>query len=514
MIRDSRSDEFLIDNRLRVHAARKPDHVALRIGERSFSYAQLNEAADSWAKLLRGLGVARGDRVLIALDNVYETVLGFYGALRADAVPSIVGAGRRFKRLERIIALAEPRVLLTNSKVAQGLGLGVTRSCRVVLVDDVELEGAISLAAAMRECGSEAAPPARQSIELDLATLCWTTGSTGEPKGVMLTYQNLRNSASAIASYLEHGDDDVVMCVLPLLHTYGLFQLLVTHFTGGTLVLEAGFSLAVPILKRLQEMRVTGFAGVPTIYASILALKDLDRFDLSRLRYLTNAGYALPAAHLRRLQELCPETRIYAMYGQTECTRVCYLPPEQALERPASVGISMPNQELWLVREDGTRAEKGEIGELVVRGPNVMRGYWRDPEGTARALRPGRLPGEVVLYTGDLFRTDEEGYLYFVARADDIIKTRGEKVVPCDVEQAISSLSDVVEVAVLGIPDPIHGVAVKAVVVKRPGSSLTTDDVKRVVFTSIDEVAVPRVVEFVEALPRSEGGKVMKSSLL
>ena len=514
MIRDSRSDEFLIDDRLRAHAEHKPDHIALRVGERVFSYAELNAAVDSWAKLFRGLGVARGDRVIIALDNAYETVVGFYGALRADAVPSIVGAGRRTKRLERIIGLAEPRVLITNSKVAQALGLAVTRACRVVLVDDAELEGTTSLASAMREFGSSSTPLRRESIELDLATLCWTTGSTGEPKGVMLTYQNLRNSAAAIASYLEHSHDDVVMCVLPLLHTYGLFQLLVTHFSGGTLVLEAGFSLAVPILKRLQEMKVTGFAGVPTIYASILALKDLDRFDLSGLRYLTNAGYALPASHLKRLHELCPNTRIYAMYGQTECTRVCYLPPSQALERPASVGISMPNQEVWLVREDGSRAGKGEVGELVVRGPNVMRGYFRDPEGTARALRPGKLPGEVVLYTGDLFRTDEEGYLYFVARADDIIKTRGEKVVPCDVEQAISSLPDVVEVAVLGIPDPVHGVAVKAVVVKRPGSSLTVDDIKRVVFTTIDEIAVPRVVEFVEALPRSEGGKVMKSSLL
>ena len=531
MIRDPRSDRFLVDHNLRVHAARRPEHVALIVGRRSVTYAELDAAADTWARMLRGLGVGRGDRVVLALDNGAEAVLGFYGSLRADAIPSLVGAGRRVKRLERIVALAEPRVVVTTAKLAPALGAASPRGCRVVVVDGPvasadghpgaggadDSAGAVALTAALAAHGGQDAgdpAPARRSIEQDLATICWTTGSTGEAKGVMLTHQNLRNSTQAIASYLEHGDDEVVLCVLPLLHTYGLFQLLVTHGTGGTLVLEAGFALPFPILKRMDELRVTGFAGVPTIFASILALNNLDRVDLSRLRYLTNAGYALPAPHLVRLQELCPNARLYAMYGQTECTRVCYLPPAEALRRPSSVGISMPNQEVWIERSDGTRAGPGETGELVVRGPNVMRGYWRDPEATARALRPGPIPGEVVLHTGDLFRTDDDGYLYFVARADDIIKTRGEKVAPRDVEQAICTLPDVVEAAVVGVADPLHGVAVKAVVVPRPGATVTADDVKRAVFTELDEIAVPRVVEFVDSLPKSAGGKVLKGELV
>jgi long-chain acyl-CoA synthetase len=515
MIRDPRTDAFLIDHKLRAYAASRPDHVALVVGQRRVTYAELDAAADAWARMLHGLGVARGDRVVLALDNGYEAVVGFYGSLRADAIPSLVGTGRRVKRLQRIVGLAEPRVMVTTSRVAQAMMSQpeLARGCRVVVVDNAASGGATTLADALADQGAGAAAPARRSIELDVATICWTTGSTGESKGVMLTYQNLRNSAAAIASYLEHGDDEIVLCVLPLFHTYGLFQLLVTHHRGGTLVLEPGFALAFPILKRLEEMRVTGFAGVPTIFASILALKDIERVDLSRLRYLTNAGYALPASHLVRLHELCPNARLYAMYGQTECTRVCYLPPDQVVGRPSSVGISMPNQEVWIEREDGSRAGPGEVGELVVRGANVMRGYWRDAEATARALRPGPVAGEVVLYTGDLFRTDDAGYLHFVARADDIIKTRGEKVAPRDVEQAICSLPDVIETAVLGVADPIHGVAVKAVVVKRPGSAITADDVKRAVFAEIDEIAVPRVVEFVDALPKSASGKVLKSEL-
>jgi len=505
MIRDSRTDQFLIDFPLRRYARQRPDHAALVDGQRRISYAELDATADGWAALLAARGVTRGDRVVIALENGPDVVAAFYGVLRADAIPSILNAGRQIKRLERIIALAEPRVVVTNARIAGSLPAAPSGPA-VVVADDAGTQQAVA--------GGGPSAPRRQSLELDLATICWTTGSTGDPKGVMLTHQNLRNSAAAITSYLDHDENDVVLCVLPLSHTYGLFQLLVTHWSGGTLVLEKGFALPFPILKRMVDLRVTGFAGVPTMYASILALKDVERLDLSSLRYLTNAGYAIPGPHLLRLQQLFPAARIFAMYGQTECTRVCYLPPEQALARPSSVGISMPNQEVWIQTEDGRRAGPGEVGELVVRGPNVMRGYWRDPAATARALRPGLLPGEVNLHTGDLFRTDEDGYLYFVARADDVIKTRGETVAPREVEQAICGLADVVEAAVVGIPDPIHGVSVKAVVVRRSGSSVSADDVKRAVFSELDEVAVPRVVEFVDALPKSDGGKVLKSELV
>jgi len=506
MIRDSRSDQFLIDHALRRHARHRADHAALIDGQRRLSYAELDAAADGWAALFAARGVTRGDRVLLVLENGADAVAGFYGTLRADAVPSILNAGRQVKRLERIVARAEPRLIVTNARLAEAVKAIAGDKAAVVIADDPATQQLVA--------GGAAAAPPRRSIELDLATICWTTGSTGDPKGVMLTHQNMRNSATAIAAYLDHGPDDVVLCVLPLSHTYGLFQLLVTHWTGGTLVLERGFALPFPILKRMVDLRVTGFAGVPTMYASILALKDVEKLDLSGLRYLTNAGYALPAPHLLRLRELFPRARLFAMYGQTECTRVCYLPPDQSLARPSSVGISMPNQEVWIEKEDGTRAGPGEVGELVVRGPNVMRGYWRDPEATARALRPGAFPGEVVLHTGDLFRTDDDGYLYFVARADDVIKTRGEKVAPREVEQAICGLADVVEAAVVGIPDPIHGVSVKAVVVRRSGSSVSADDIKRAVFAELDEVAVPRVIEFVDALPKSDGGKVLKSELV
>ena len=525
-IRDPLSDRFLIDHALRAFAASRPDHTALVAEGRRLTYGELNAAIDRCASLLREVGVQRGDRIVAALDNGVDAVVAYYGAIRADAIPSLLGTATRARRLGQVRALAEPRALI----LARGM-----RECLASLGDLPAVPpalflsgpsgpapaggapapapvGARDFAEAIAE--ASAAPPERRAIELDLATLCWTSGSTGEPKGVMLTHQNLRNSAAAIGAYLEHTPDDVVLCVLPLSHTYGLFQLIVTHAFGGTVVLEKGFSMPWPIVQKLAEEQVTGFAGVPTIFASMLSLKNFAKVDLSALRYMTNAAYGLPAAQLLRLRELVPNVRFFAMYGQTECTRVCYLPPSMALERPASVGIAMPNEELWIEREDGTRAPPGEVGELVVRGPNVMRGYWRNPEATARALRPGPIPGEVVLHTGDLFKLDEDGYLHFVARNDDIIKTRGEKVSPLEVESVICKVPGVIEVAVVGVPDQILGVAVKAAVVKAEGAEVTADDIRKRVRGDLDEVAVPKFVEFVDALPKTASGKVKKSELI
>lgn len=519
--RDPLSDRFLIDAALRSFAASRPDHAALVAEGRRLSYAELNALADRCAALFREAGVQRGDRVVAALDNGVDAVVAFYGALRADAVPSLLGTAMRPRRFRQVMELAEPRVLVASRSMRDALAAAAelppgARPAATFLSGAAAPGGPAPEGVDFAEsvASAPAAPPDRRAIELDLATICWTSGSTGESKGVMLTHQNLRNSSAAIGAYLEHTADDVVLCVLPLSHTYGLFQLLVTHAFGGTVVLEKGFSMPWPIVQKLAEERVTGFAGVPTIFASMLSLKSFAKADLSALRYMTNAAYGLPAPQILRLRELLPKVSFYAMYGQTECTRVCYLPPSLSLERPSSVGIAMPNEELWIEREDGTRAAPGEVGELVVRGPNVMRGYWKNPEATARALRPGPIPGEVVLHTGDLFKMDEDRYLYFVARKDDIIKTRGEKVSPLEVESVICTIPGVVEAAVVGVADQVLGVAVKAAVVKAPDAVVTADDIRKKVRAELDEVAVPKFVEFMDALPKTASGKVKKSELV
>ena len=256
-------------------------------------------------------------------------------------------------------------------------------------------------------------------------------------------------------------------------------------------------------------LRVVGEGGgapiVPTMSAILLQL-DLSAYDLSRLRYVTNTAAALPVEHITELRRLLPAARIYSMYGLTECKRVAYLPPEQLDARPGSVGRAMPNVEAYVVDEHGRRLGSGEVGELVVRGSNVMKGYWGMPEETDLMLRPGPLPGEKVLYTGDLFRTDDEGYLYFVGRRDEMIKSRGEKVSPREVENTIYALDGVAQVVVLGVPDPVLGEAIAAFVVPRAGIGLTAPRVRGHCAQRLEDFKVPGRVEILAALPVKANG--------
>ncbi|HBW88475.1 MAG TPA: AMP-dependent synthetase, partial [Cyanobacteria bacterium UBA11149] len=279
----------------------------------------------------------------------------------------------------------------------------------------------------------------------------------------------------------------------------------------GTLILEKGFTFPAAILKRIEEERVTGFPGVPTIYAMLLKM-DLSPYDLSSLRYLTNTAAALPGSHIMEIRARFPGVKLFSMYGLTETKRTLYLPPEQLDTRPNSVGIAIPGTEVWIEDEEGKRLGVGEVGELVVRGSHVMRGYWEDPEQTAIRFRPGSIPGERVCYTGDLFRMDDEGFMYFVSRKDDIIKSRGEKVAPKEVENVIYGLSGVREVAVIGVPDSVFGEAVKAfVVVEENGISQT--DILRHCRTHLEDFMVPKYVELRSELPKTPSGKIKKTDL-
>ncbi|HIQ01481.1 MAG TPA: AMP-dependent synthetase, partial [Anaerolineales bacterium] len=354
--------------------------------------------------------------------------------------------------------------------------------------------------------------PSCPSIDIDLACLIYTSGTTGEPKGVMSTHANMAFAASSIIQYLENRPDDIVINVLPLSFDYGLYQLLMAFNFGGTLVLEQSFAYPAAVLRRIEEERVTGLPGVPTIFAMLLQM-DLSRFDLSSLRYLTNTAAALPVEHIQRLREAFPQARLYSMYGLTECKRTLYLPPEELDRRPGSVGIPIPGTEVWIEDEAGNWLGPGEVGELVVRGSHVMQGYWGDPEETAKRYRPGRYPAERLLYTGDLFRMDEEGFLYFVARKDDIIKSRGEKVAPKEVESVLYRLPGVAEAAVIGVPDELLGQAIKAFIVCSDGHQLTEQDVLRHCRQHLEDFMLPRYVEFRPSLPKSPSGKIQKSAL-
>jgi acyl-CoA synthetase (AMP-forming)/AMP-acid ligase II len=355
-----------------------------------------------------------------------------------------------------------------------------------------------------------ATPRPVATIDLDLACLIYTSGSTGEAKGVMSDHDNVDFAASSIISYLRNVESDIVLNALPLSFDYGLYQLLMVFKFGGTLVLERSFTFPAQILQRIQEERVTGFPGVPTLFSILLSM-DLGAYDLSSLRYLTNTAAALAPSHISRLREKFPSVLLYSMYGLTETKRTLYLPPEQLDRRPGSVGIAIPGTEVWIEDATGRRAPAGEVGELVVRGRHVMRGYWESPEATRLRFRPGPIPGERLCYTGDLFRMDEDGYLYFVGRADDIIKSRGEKVAPKEVENVLHMLPGV-SAAVVGVPDPVMGQAVKAFLVV-VGEPMSEARVLAHCRAHLEDFMVPKFIEFRDALPTTASGKVQKTEL-
>jgi amino acid adenylation domain-containing protein len=502
-----RVERFLEDS-----AATRPAALALICGERRLSYADVDDWSDRVAAGLHRLGVRPRDRVVVHLDNSVETVVAVFGILKAGGVFVVVNPTTKADKLGFILRNCAAAAVVADGRRMSVVSEAMTRAgaaCRIIVtgsVPDPMGPAADITFQALAEGPATVPPRGTRGIDVDLCALVYTSGSTGTPKGVMLTHLNVVSAATSITTYLEMASTDVVLNVLPLSFDYGLYQVLMTFKVGGCVVLERSFAYPHAVLETLIAERVTGLPIVPTISAILLGL-ELDRYDLSSLRYITNTGASLPGRHIAELRRALPHVRIFSMYGLTECKRVSYLPPEEIDRRPDSVGRPMPNVEVYVVDADGRRLTHG-TGELVVRGSNVMQGYWELPEETARMLRPGALPGEQDLWTGDVFRIDEDGFLYFVGRRDDIIKTRGEKVSPREVENVLYDLAGVLEAAIVGEPDPVLGQALVAVVVPRAEAGLTENLVLHHCAQRLEDFMVPRRVLFVDSLPRTTTGKI------
>ena len=500
---------------LRESAKRFPDKTALVAGARRLTYSQLDDLSDELAQGLVDRGVSRGDRVVLFLDNSPEAVVSIFAVLKAGAVFCPVNPSTKADKLAYILNNCRARALITQQKTVSAAADAVLAAPSVSLTVVADGETAPSNPGFAHWSDVLTAPSFKllngaPGIVIDLAMLIYTSGSTGFPKGVMMTHQNVVAAATSITTYLENTSDDIILNVLPIAFDYGLYQVLMSVKVGATLVLEKSFAFPQLILARAAEEKVTGLPLVPTMAAILIAQRNLAPGALPHLRYITNTAAALPPSHIERLQALFPHVALYSMYGLTECKRCTWLPPVELENRITSVGIAIPGTEAYVVDEAGNRAAPGVVGELVIRGAHVMKGYWENPEATARTLRPGPHEWERVLYTGDLFRTDEEGFLYFVGRKDDIIKSRGEKVAPKEVENVIYALPGVSEAVVIGVPDPILGSAIKAVVATEPGATLAEVDVVRHCARFLEDYMVPKFVEFRPSLPKTESGKISR----
>lgn len=509
---------MLLHEWLEQHARNTPDKVALVCESERISFGEIDARARALAATLQGCGVQRGDRVAIYLENCTEAVVSIFAALKAGAIFMPVNPQTKADKLTYLLNDSEARVLITSGILASIAATAVEKAASVaasIIVQPKSAEPVGGRKTLSYEDAIQASTPysTPSSIDQDLASIIYTSGSTGEPKGVMVTHLNMTSAATSISTYLGLRSDDIIINVLPIAFDYGLYQILMASRVGATVVLQRSLAFPTRVLETMVREHVTVLPGVPTVFSMLLNLESLSSYDLNTLRMVTNTAAALSETQIRDIRRAFPQATLFSMYGLTECKRVTYLPPEQLDIRPMSVGRGMPNEEVWLVDESGKRLPNGHAGELVVRGSNVMRGYWRKPRETAERLKPGEIPGEMYLHTGDIFRTDADGWLYFVGRKDDIIKSRGEKVSPREVENILYRLEGVLEAAVVGVADPVLGQAVKAFIVLKQGVEYSERDVIKHCLSHLESFMAPTHVAFLDALPRTDTGKISKRGL-
>ncbi len=482
---------------------------------RRHTFGELLADARRLATALRERGGGRGDRVAIALENSWACVVSIYATLIAGGVIVLIHPQTRAEKLSVILRDSGARALIAEGRhgtlVAQALDRLDVRPATLA-TGPTGNAPAESFDAALASAAPLAAPT--PVIPLDLAAILYTSGSTGTPKGVMQRHQSMVFTVGSLVEYLRLTSAERILCVLPMSFDYGLYQLLMAVSLGACLVLERSFTFLGQLFERLSGEHITVFPGVPTIFATLIAAHRRKPLRFPSVTRVTNTAAALPDEFIGALREIFPQALLYKMYGLTECKRVSYLEPELVDAKPGSVGKAIPGTEIYLLSSDGTPVPPGETGILYVRGPHVMAGYWNRPDLSDEMLKPGPFPGERVLCTHDLFRMDDEGLLYFVGRTDDIIKTRGEKVSPVEVESALHRIPGVQEAAVIGIADPLLGEAVCAVIVADPALGLTLQSIRAGCGTLLEPHMVPSQVIFRETLPRTANGKVDRHRLI
>jgi acyl-CoA synthetase (AMP-forming)/AMP-acid ligase II len=486
-----------------------PDSLAYIKGETRTTYAALATGAARTAGLLREGGIAPGDRVALVLDGCLEYLVAYYGILMAGGVVVPLSPDTRAGILIRFLNHSHARAAVVAGNAMIHLAKAERELANLSLAivvgpSNAELQRipSVDLTSA-RDASPDEHPGGSAS---DLACINYTSGTTGDPKGVMLTHRNLVANTQSIVEYLGLGADDRVAMVLPYYYVYGN-SVLHTHLAVGGTVVDAG-SMAYPVrvLEEIQRHRCTGISGVPSTFARLLRAGSLDRFDLSSLRYLTQAGAAMTRALTSELRRALPWVNVFVMYGQTEASaRLSYLPPEDLERKAGSVGIAIPGVRLRVVDSEGLEVPRGTVGEIVAEGDNVMLGYLDDPEATAEALRGG------VLHTSDMGHMDTDGFLYITGRRSEMIKTGGHRVGPHEVEEVIAAIEGIAACAVVGVAHELLGQEIVAMVVLADGARLDERTIKKRCFAELPRYKMPGRVLFADQLPRSDRGKVLRS---
>lgn len=509
----------MLHKQLTAIASKTPDKILVIQGQRRLTYGEIHQKTARLASFLAGNGLQKGDRVAILSGNSPEYVISYLAIQEAGGISVDINFQSSASELKKIIHHCSASVLIVENKYGDMVTeiLGETQSINAVITIDARSRGFSSstrekIPAHVRCMRLEDALKNGEQRRLfpcvageDIAAIAYTSGTTGAPKGVMLSHDNFAANARSIIDYLHLTAGDRVMVVLPLCYSYGK-SLLTTHvMVGGTIILENSFMYPTTIFNKMIQEEATGFAGVPSTFAIMLNRSNVRNNRFPKLRYVTQAGGPMPPQHAQELSRVLPGTEIYIMYGQTEATaRLTYLPPPDLYTKPGSIGKPIPGVDIELITEHGMTAKEGEEGEIVAQGRNVMVGYWNNPEETRKVLRDGKL------YTGDIAKKDHDGYLYIVGRRSDMIKSGAHRISPKEIEEVILEMSEVQEVTVLGANDDILGEAVRAVIVLKEGRSLDAKKVQRHCQIKLASFKIPKEVIFVDELPKTSSGKVRR----
>ncbi|MEN3111598.1 acyl-CoA ligase (AMP-forming), exosortase A system-associated [Uliginosibacterium paludis] len=472
-------DSWLLHHLVERSAERSPASPALSAGQSTISYAELWQATQAFACGLMALGLPRHARIGIWLDKRPEAVIASFGAGLAGCVFVPINPLLKPEQVAYILRDCKVSLLLTSPERLATLG-AVLPQCpdleHLLLTAPAKLPGVTPVPHQWHDFLLAEAEPRPAATELDMAGILYTSGSTGRPKGVVLSHRNLVAGAKSVAAYLGNHAGDSLLAVLPLSFDAGFSQL-TTAFHVGARVVLLNYLMPRDIVKALERERITGLTAVPPLWIQLAALKLPDTVA-KHLRYFANTGGHMPRQTLDALRQQLPDSQPFLMYGLTEAFRATWLPPAEVDRRPDSIGRAIPDNEVFVLREDGSECAPDEPGELVQRGPLVAMGYWNDAEKTAERFRPlpaalrpeGLVLPEVAVYSGDTVRRDADGFLYFIGRRDEMIKTSGYRVSPGEVEEEVHATGLVTECAAFGVPHPALGAAIVLVACPTAGA--------------------------------------------
>ena len=518
------NDAYLLPELISRSAQRFPEHIALTYGKDSLSYAQLQTAVSAFASGIVGLGLQRGERVAIYLEKRFETVIASFGAPAAGAVFVPLNPLLKAEQVAYILRDCNVRLLVTSPERHALLreALADCSDLRQTILVNTPAGQAPATCCAWDDLMQMPARPGHRVIDTDMTAILYTSGSTGKPKGVVLSHRNMVAGAKSVASYLENHADDTLLAALPLSFDAGFSQL-TTAFHVGARVVLLNYLLPRDVLKALERERVTGLTAVPPLYIQLAQL-DWPAHITEHLRYFANTGGRMPRETLMALRSRLPQSKPFLMYGLTEAFRSTFLPPEEVDKRPDSIGKAIPNAEILVLREDGTPCDANEPGELVHRGALVGMGYWNDPEKTAERYKPlpsntpGREAGlvlpELAVYSGDNVRRDEEGFLYFIGRRDEMMKTSGYRVSPTEVEEILYATRLVGECVAFGVDHETLGQSIQVIATPPADGELDIPALLAECRKQMPAYMVPSGIEARQGpLPRNPNGKIDRKTL-